>query len=194
MPEEQWELVQNLDLSMFYDDGSGYVELGYDNVFEFDQDGDLVLPTDQTWLAINGQTVAYYRISMTGTDEDYTIMGRVPAELNGTRVNLILIFDSANPEGYVAGAVYDYVDGETETVAKNLTELSAGDELAFLCDVYDYDGNYVGPDHLGNTMTVSSMDDLAISNTSVGAGSTIVSYRFQDIYGQEYWTPAVTIE
>ncbi len=194
LPEEQWELVQNLDLSMFYDDGSGYVELGYDNVFEFDQEGDLMLPTDQTWLAINGQSVAYYRISMTGTDEDYTIMGRVPAELNGTRVNLILIFDSANPEGYVAGAVYDYVDGETETVAKNLTELSAGDELAFLCDVYDYDGNYVGPDYLGNTMTVSSMDDLAISNTSVGTGSTIVSYRFQDIYGQEYWTPAVTIE
>ena len=121
-------------------------------------------------------------------------MGRVPAELNGTRVNLILIFDSANPKGYIAGAAYDYVDGETETVAKNLTELSAGDEIAFLCDVYDYDGNYVGPDYLGDTMTVSSMDAFEITNTSVGEGSTIVSYRFQDIYGQDYWTPAVTIE
>ena len=195
LPEEQWELVQNLDLNMFYDDGSGYVELGLDNVFDFDSDGDLLMPDDRTWLAIDGQSVAYYRIGMTGTDEDYTITGRVPAELNGTRVNLILVFDSDNPKGYVAGAVYDYVEGETETVAKNLTEIQAGDQLDFLCDVYTYDGEYAGSDYLGGTMTVEgSMDELEITNTSVGEGSVIVSYRFQDLYGQEYWTPSLTID
>lgn len=195
LPEEQWELVQNLDLNMFYDDGSAYVDLGLDNVFSFDSDGDLVLPDDRTWVAINGQTVAYYRIGMTGSDDDYTITGRVPAELNGVRVNLILVFDSANPKGYVAGAAYDYVDGETETVAKNLTEISAGDKLDFVCDLYDYNGNYAGTDYLGETMTVSgSMDDFVISNTSVGDGGVIISYRFQDIYGQEYWTPAVALQ
>lgn len=194
LPEDQWSLVQDLDVNMFYDDGEGYVELGLDNVFDFDDDGNLLAPTDRTWLSIDGQIVSYYRVSMTGNSDDYTIVGRVPAELNGTPVNLILIFDTEHPEGYVAGANFDYVEGETETVAKNLTELQVGDQIDFLCDFYDYDGTYNARYNLGETMTVeSNMADMAIENLPVGDGDVLASYKFTDIYGQEYWTPVLTV-
>ncbi len=195
LPEEQWSLVQNLDLNMFYDDGEGYVELGMDNVFDFDDDGNLLEPSDRTWLSIDGQIVAYYRVSMTGDSDQYTITGRVPAQLNGTAVNLILVFDTEHPDGYVAGAAYDYVDGETDTVAKNLTELQEGDQIDFLCDFYDYDGNYSARYNLGETMTVSGpMEDMVIENLPVGSGDVLASYLFTDLYGESYWTPMRIIE
>lgn len=33
LPEEQWDLIQQLELNVFYDDGEGYIDLGLDNVY-----------------------------------------------------------------------------------------------------------------------------------------------------------------
>ena len=46
LPESQWELVHKLDLNMFYDDGSGYIDLGLDNIYSFDDDGKLIADTE----------------------------------------------------------------------------------------------------------------------------------------------------
>ena len=69
LEQDQWDLVQDLDLNMFYDDGEGYVDLGLDNTFEWDESGQLIGDTDGSWLSINGQPVAYYRMS---TSEEAT--------------------------------------------------------------------------------------------------------------------------
>ena len=189
LDEDQMGLIQNLDLSLFYDDGEGYVDLGMDNVFEFDEAGNLLAPSDRTWLAIDGQIVAYYRIESSGDEDDYTIMGRVPAKLNGDDVNLIVVFDTEHPDGYVTGAVYNYVDGQTDTIAKNLTELTVGDEIDFVCDFYDYDSNFQDRYYLGETMTVEhDMDEMKVENLNVGDGEIHAAYCFTDIYGQSYWT------
>jgi hypothetical protein len=193
MSESQWALVHDLDKNMFYDDGSGYIDLGTDNVFTFEDNGDLVADTDKTWISINGQPVAYYHTDTTEQGSDkYTITGYVPAFLNGERVKLILIFDDENPKGYIAGASYDYREGQTDTVAKSLTELNAGDELDFVCDYYTYDGEYVDSYYFGEKMTVTS--DMKISDTVVGNGAVKVLYRFTDIYNQEYWTEAINVK
>ena len=139
LSEDQWKMVHELDLNMFYDDGEGYIDLGMDNVFDFDESGNLRSQNDKTWLAIDGNVVAYYVVDVQATEESYAITGRVPCLLNGQKANLILVFDSDNEDGYVAGVCYDYVEGETETIAKNLTELQAGDEIDFTCDFYGYD-------------------------------------------------------
>ncbi|MBR0397145.1 MAG: peptidase C11 [Eubacterium sp.] len=189
LTKEQTEMIQDLDLSVFYDDGSGYVDLGMDNVFSFDDNGNLLAPEDRTWLAIDGQIVSYYRILSSGDEDDYTIMGRVPAKLNGDDVNLIVVFDSEHENGYVSGAVYDYVDGETDTIAKNLTELQAGDEIDFVCDFYDYDGNFQDRYYLGDTLVLEhGMDEMEIQNLDVGSGDIHAAYCFTDIYGQSYWS------
>lgn len=190
LSEEQWSLVHSLELNMFYDDGQGFIDLGTDNLFEFDDNGDLIGDTDRTWLAINGQPVAYYYLDTVDDGENYTITGRVPALLNGERVNLILVFDNENPYGTIAGARTDYVKGETETIAKGMTQINVGDTLDFLCDYYSYDGEYLDSYYLGEQMTVT--ERMEISNVDVGEGRVQVTYRFTDIYNQAYWTPAFT--
>ncbi len=190
LSEEQWGLVHSLEMNMFYDDGEGYVDLGFDNVFEFDTNGDLIGDTDRTWLAINGQPVVYYYLDTMDDGVNYSITGRVPALLNGESVDLILVFDNANPQGYIAGARTVYTEGETETVAKAMGELQVGDTLDFLCDYYSYDGEYMDSYYLGEQMTVT--DNMLISNVDVGEGNVKVTFRFTDIYNQQYWTEAFT--
>lgn len=42
LTEEQWGLVNRLDLNLFYDDGTGYVDMGLDNLYEFSGEGELI--------------------------------------------------------------------------------------------------------------------------------------------------------
>ncbi len=190
LSEEQWSLVHTLELNMFYDDGEGFIDLGLDNVFDFDETGALIGDTDRTWLAINGQPVAYYYMDTVDDGTNYTITGYVPALLNGERVELMLVFDNANPYGYIAGARPVYTEGETETVAKGMTEINVGDTLDFICDYYSYEGEYQDSYFLGEQMVVT--EHMEISNVDVGEGKVRVTYRFTDIYNQQYWTPAFT--
>jgi hypothetical protein len=192
LSEDQWSQVKDLSLNMFYDDGEGYIDLGLDNTLEFDSDGNLIAPSDKTWLAIDGHFVAFYVIDVQGDENSYAITGRVPCLLNGERTNLILVFDSENEDGYVAGAYYDYVEGETDTVAKNLTEINEGDTIDFLCDYYSYDKTYEDSYYLGEQMTVDHpMSEMVINNLPVGDGDVLVTYRFTDQFAQNYWTPTI---
>lgn len=188
LEDNKWDLIQSLQVNMFYDDGAGYIDLGLDNTYEFTDDGRLIGDTDNTWLSIDGQPVAYYYETTIKDGDNYSIMGRVPALLNGDRVNLIIVFDNEHPYGYIAGARYDYVEGETETVAKSMTELTEGDKIDFVCDYYTYDGAYEDSYMLGEQLTYR--EGLEISNTDVG-GDTRITYLLTDIYNQEYWTPVV---
>ena len=186
--DDKWALIQSLQVNMFYDDGAGYIDLGLDNTYEFTDDGRLIGDTDNTWLSIDGQPVAYYYETTIMDGDDYTITGRVPVLLNGNRANLIIVFDNAHPYGYIAGARYDYMDGETDTVAKSVTELEEGDTIDFVCDYYTYDGEYQDSYFLGDQMNYK--EGLEVSNTEVD-GDTKITYLLTDIYNQEYWTPVV---
>ena len=189
LPEEQWKLVENVDKNMFYDDGTGYVDLGLDNVYDFDDDKNLVADTDRDWIAINKQVVAYYHTGTTVNGDNYRIDGYVPCLLNGERANLLLVFDQDHPKGFIAGAETDYRNNETETVAKSMTELNVGDTLDFVCDYYSYDGEYLDSYMLGDTMTVSN--DMQISNVSVGDGQVKIMYKFTDLYCHEAWSDPI---
>ncbi len=191
LPEEQWALVNTIDLNLFYDDGSGYIDLGLDNMYSF-EDGKLLADTDKTWVSINGQPVAYYHTDTVEDGDDYVISGYVPALLNGSRVSLILNFTDEHPEGQVIGATEAYVNGETDTVAKGEIEINDGDTLDFICDYYDYDGNYQESYMMGEQVKVKG--DLTISDTDIGDGDVRLMYRFTDIYNEAYWTPFITLK
>ncbi|MBO4809887.1 MAG: peptidase C11 [Lachnospiraceae bacterium] len=193
LSEDQWSYIKDLELNAFYDDGAGYIDLGMDNVFEYDDNGNLLAPTDKTWLSIESQPVAYYHLDTQWDDDSYIITGRVPCFLNDVRCDLIIAFTSENEDGFIAGARFDYVDGETDTIAKNLTELEVGDRIDFICDYYTYNKEYKDSYLLGNTLVVDKdMKDMLISNTFMGDGDALMSYCFTDIYGQKYWTPMLT--
>ena len=186
---DQWKMVHTLDKNVFYDDGEGYVDLGLDNVYSFDGN-DLIADTDRTWLAVNGQVVAYYHTdTIDNGDDDYVISGYIPAMLNGDRVKILVNFDQDHKDGYIVGAESDYHNNETDTVAKSMTELKDGDKIDFICDFYSYDGDYQDSYYLGNQFTVSG--ELKLSNVDVGEGKIKITYCFTDIYNQEYWTEAI---
>ena len=191
LSEEQWGLMHSLDLNLFYDDGEGYIDLGLDNVFEFDEQGGLLGKAElaQSWLAIEGQPVAYYHTATVDDGTSYTITGRVPVLHNGVRSELILAFDNDQPHGYVAGVRTVYHDGRTDTVAKSQSQLQPGDTLEFLCDYYSYDGDYQDSYLLGEPLTVSEQG-ITISNVPL-EGSTRATYRFTDLYGRIHWTPVI---
>ena len=189
LEESQWELVQELELNVFYDDGEGFIDLGMDNVFEFNSNGELLGTYDGTWLAIDGQPVAYYHTSTMEDGDHYTITGRVPVLYNGQKSELLLTFDDENPYGYIAGVRGIYSEDETETIAKSESSLKAGDTLEFLCDYYSYDGSFQDSYPIGEPLTLTDVQP-AITNVPL-EGNTQATYCFTDIYHQQYWTPAM---
>ena len=64
-----------MEQNVFIDDGKGFIDLGLDNVYEYNSDGDLIMEYDGTWLALNGQIVSYYLISDDRTGDRYSIKG-----------------------------------------------------------------------------------------------------------------------
>ncbi len=191
LSEEQWSLVHSLAMNVFLDDGDGYIDLGIDNVYELSDDGALCGIYDGTWLTIDGQVIAYYYTDTVENGDDYTISGYVPVLLNDQRAELILVFDSANPYGYVAGARFVYLDGSTETVAKGITELQDGDTIDFLCDYYTYDGEFTDSYKLGEQYIWHGQPE--ISNGTLDAPVQL-TFVFTDIYNNEFWTPALRAE
>ena len=121
--------------------------------------------------------------------EDYVISGYTPAILNGERVNLILNFDSERPDGYIAGAQKVYTDGESDTQAKMLIAIGKGDRVQFLCDYYDYDGNFRDNYRLGEEITLGDTVEIGNAYITNDMSKCKVTYRFTDLYQKEYWTP-----
>ncbi len=189
LTDEQWDLIQKVELNVFYDDGEGYIDLGLDNIYEFDQDGDLIIDYDGTWLALDNHVVAYYVDTIEDDGTAWSITGRIPAMLNGQLVDIIVQFNEDVPYGAVAGARINYA-GLTPTIAKGLIDIKEGDVIDFLCDYYSYDEEYEKSYELGEQMIVSG--NLSVSNVRIGQGPMKVTYRLTDIYNNTYWTPAVT--
>ena len=189
LDQDQWKLVHSLALNLFYDDGEGFIDLGLDNVFGFDGEGNLLGNVEKTWLAVNGQPVAYYHESTVDDGEHYTITGYVPVLHNGRRAELLLAFDDGNPYGAVTGVRAVYSEGETETIAKSDSALQEGDTLEFLCDYYGYDGTYQDSFLLGDPLTVPA-EGLTVSDVPL-EGDVRATYRFTDLYQQSWWTPSI---
>ena len=179
LSDEQWSMVEGLALNVFLDDGQGFLDLGLDAVFEFDDNGDLLAPAEPNWVAINNHPVAYYHeYAVDGYYYGYT-----PALLNGERVELQICFDP-DGNGTVTGIRTVYEDDELLELPKTQTELGEaadlenpsdadaettirllqpGDVLDFLCDCYHYDGTYENTYKLGAQLVIGS-DGVRVAN------------------------------
>ena len=191
LPAAQWSQVHDLLLNVFYDDGEGYIDLGLDTMYSFTQQGELVGEYDCTWVAINNQPVPFYCEEVTIDGNTMVTTGRVPCLLNGERANLLLVFENNASTGdsirdYVAGVRYDYVNGETDALAKN-AELTVGDTIDFVCDYYTYNGSYQNSYLYGEQMTYR--EDMQVSYVVLPETNRAkATYLFRDIYNEEYWT------
>ena len=189
LPESQWAMVQSLHANLFYDDGTGYIDMGMDNVFEFDDYGNLLAPGELTWIAVNDQPVAYYHESTFDDGTSYSILGRIPVLYNGDRAELVVEFTDADPYGSIIGVRRVYKNGETETVAKTMETVVDGDVIDFVCDYYSYEGEYLDSYMLGEQLIVDG--ELIISDVYVDEEYSRMTYLFTDIYNQQYWSEPV---
>ncbi|MBO4896757.1 MAG: peptidase C11 [Clostridia bacterium] len=192
LSEDQWKLVHELVLNVWYDNGEGYIDLGTDNVFDFTADGALIGEYDGTWLAIDGITIPYYYVDSVEENGNSIITGRVPVLLNGTRANLLIVFDDSHPEGYIAGATIDYINGETETVAKSMVTLENGDVIEFMYDFYGYDGTFRNNYTFGEKGKITYNGNHKISNAELyDTTKAKPMYIFTDLYNNEKYTEVI---
>ncbi len=191
LTEEEWDLVQTIELNVFYDDGSGYIDLGMDSIFERDEvTGDLFIDYDGQWVAINGQIVSYYMISEQWDEagEEYFITGYVPALLNGEQVEILVTFDSQLEGGKVAGYRPVY-DDPSAPQAKTVTSFADGDRIELICDYYTYDQTFDDSYTFGRPIIVDGSLEVEDVEIILAGGRVLYSYCLTDIYGNQMWTP-----
>lgn len=187
LSEEDWSRIHSIALNVWVDDGGGYIDLGYDNIFEFDEEGNLLIDYDGKWLTINDHVVSYTVYEDEYTDDDnWHTYGYIPAYLNQEEVKIMICFDQDHPDGVILGAqkVYD-IDVE----GKGLIEIQSGDQIDFTCSYYDYDGNYQDTYYLGDTLYVE--DELVLQDASLTNEKMLYAYQLTDIYNAKRMTPVV---
>lgn len=193
LTDEEWETINNAAMQVYLDDGEGYIDVGLDNVYEFDDDGDLMVDFDYYWMALDGQNVPYYFEYETPQDADewYTY-GYVPALLNGSeQIEIMLYWDDKHEDGYVAGYRPYTEESEISVPQKGLKQLKSGDVLEFLCDYYTYDGEYDGVYSLGDKLTVNG--NIEVSYEHIGDFTTNIFYELTDIYNNVFTTEIVEL-
>ena len=188
LSDEQWDSIIDIGSSVWYDDGEGYIDLGIDSYYEFDDSGDLKVEFDGTWIAINGNIVRYEVVEKTEKYEK----GTVHALLNDEEVNLIIYYDSKNPDGKVLGAEPIDAYGNTTLFGKGYIEIKEGDKIDFIVDYYDYDGNFDDEYLYGDTLTVGD-DELTVSYEWIGDGECTIYYVLTDMYNNVYYTEPVVV-
>ncbi len=142
--EDQWKLVHGLDLNLFYDTGKGYADLGLDNVYDFDENGNLLPDSGEAWLHMNNQPIAYYHMDTLDDGTNYIVTGYTPVLLNGELARLILVSENDGPFAIV-GAAYVYPETEDEeeqvlTIPKNVSGVSSEAEELFTLTMEDENG------------------------------------------------------
>ena len=223
LTEEQWAQIKTLEMNVFYDDGEGYVDLGLDTVMNYNDDGDLVMDYDGSWLSINGQICSYYFVSEDRLDDGaYTIVGRVPALLThhqrSTTENALLDVDG-RPQDYMQAnrdvsnkVVTEYVnlivvfssDNENGTVVGALKDYREGSASVMkgLIPIQAGDAIQFLCDRYTYDGTYTDSYELNDPITYAGewtvtnlpvGGRAVMMYRITDCYGAKYWTPSVTV-
>ncbi|MDO5702843.1 MAG: peptidase C11, partial [Lachnospiraceae bacterium] len=189
LDEEKWEQITDAEIEVFMDDGEGYLDLGLDNVLEYNDDGDLIDEWDGTWLTLNGHAVCVYPIS--DEDEDgnglYITTKFIPALLNGERINLIVEFNEETGEDTVLGAETVLPTG---AVGKGYAPVNEGDVIQPVCDYFTYEGTFEGCYKLGDPILVPEDGSLTVANMKLtGEGRMLYTVRLTDIYQAHYWVP-----
>ncbi len=203
LSKEKWALVKSVQINVFAKEGDHYVDLGMDNADIHDAvgdgmrnaDGDLRIKFDNTWMTLNGQPVAYYFMQAVEDSKNWAEIGYVPILLNGERYYLFIVFDNeikAHEDGYVAGVQPVYDESEVPTLAKGFIQLKQGDKIDILFDCYDEDGSYQASYKYGKQITVGTK--LTVGYMELGDLECDVTYCLTDIYGNEFWTEAITFE
>ena len=182
LSEEDWEIVNRIEMQLFYDDGGGYIDLGTDNYFDIDDDGSLMVDYDGLWFTLGGEAVPLYV-----SEKEDIVEGYIPCELNGEYVNLVVWWND-DGIGVIEGAKRFYDNGMS---MKGLIPVEDGDVIQLLCDYYTYDGEYEDEYYLGDPFAYDSA--MGIEYAPSGDGEYLLYYCLTDIYNNIYYVEPVAL-
>ena len=190
LSDEQWDNITDIEICVLLDDGEGYMDLGQDNVFEWDEEGNLLIEFDYTWVALDGHIVPFYAEDYIEYDDgSYCTYGIVYAVLNGCdTVEVLVYWDSENPNGYVSG--YRKICESNMPMGKGCFSFEEGDTLEWVFDYYDYDLNFEDSYIIGEPYTITDYD-IEVSYEDVGDGDTMVYFELTDIYQNVFISEAI---
>ena len=196
LTQADWDLLTYIEQWVYMDDGEGYVDLGADNYYQTDEDNALIVDYDYMWVALNDQIVPFYtQVENYDDPDDWYTYGYTTAELNGRDlIEIVIQWDSAEPDGYVCG--WRYADkGLGQQAAKGLFDFKKNDQIEFVCNYYNYDGSFEGQYYWSEPVVIGNggVNDLSVSYKDIGKVNTLISYLLVDIYQNSYQTPEVAL-
>ena len=193
LTDESWDIVTDIHEQLYIDDGEGYLALGDDDAVSFDDDGDLIVECDNMWLYMNGCLIAYMPVDTSeGVNGETYYRGATIALLNDTDIISVVIRWDENGEATVLG----YVPmNDDDTASKGYSTFTNGDEINFLFDYYDYDGNLVDSYTLtNNSIIFDKSEGLDVYYDDIGDVTVECCFYLTDIYQNEYWTQTIRYE
>ena len=190
LTDSDWDNISSITLNCLavYDDC--YVDFGKDDYYELDSDNNLIVGYDCKWVALNGNIVPFYFEERYENGDDFLTYGYVPCKYNDKDAQLLIAWDSENPDGYVSGVRLVY---ENDRIgSRGSTQLKDGDIIEPYFDVYNEDLEYV------DKMTVDEWKitvkgDLTVSYEDVydQLGDTYIYYEINDLFNNSYVTESV---
>ena len=128
IPADELNNIQSIYFTAWVkEDDDYYTQIYQDSNVEIDDSGKILTEFDGIIYTINGEWACLYEVD---SGEDY-IRYAVPALLNEQEVNLIVLYDNANPDGKVVGAMPIY-DSNTGMAPKQLLQINDGDVVQLL--------------------------------------------------------------
>lgn len=191
LSDEDWEVITDIELQVYVDDGEGYLALGANDSYEVDEDGDLVVEFDYNWFNINDSLVAYYPV-LSGEYADGTMYwyGSIPAQLNESDDIDIWVYWEGDNQPVIMG--YTLYSEGIGTASRGYNKFKNGDRIEFLFDYYDYDGEYQDSYVLeDNTLIFDKSEGIKLYYGELADCNTEILFRLKDIYQNEYYTEPI---
>ncbi len=193
MTEPLWDAFSSFRVSLMLEDEDGWTLLGSDNVFDYDDNENIVMYFDGEWVAIDGVTVPYEcNEPVEGDDGEYTFSGTVAARLNGTD-DIVISIHWEDRDGEQVGVIDGYrlqSEIDNHLSGQGFWQLSEGDEIVPLFEHYDEEGNLTGTVE-GEKIVVGSGELLA-EDQELASGDVRMWGTLTTVYGDEISTNIVS--
>lgn len=179
------EQLNYMTCSLFWEYEGASLYLGEDddvNVEDIDS-GIIHDNFEGQWVSLDGYPIMIELVSKTDNVSVYTS----PINLNGKRTNLRLLYDWATYSWAVMG-VWGGIDGQTGAAGRETVKIKDGDVITPLyLAVTEEANNYIE----GVNYTVNG--DIPVDYSPLGDGFFSFSMVLYDVYGNYYYTPAISV-
>ena len=198
LPDTVWDIVADSSLVMYQKTDKGWRYLGQDVPGALDEKDHPMASTDGTWIHINNELVSYEKQAPVETEEGIIHKGTVKARLNDKDDILLQIEwepiteDTPNDiKGSVKG--YTFLDNSEPFREKGTLELSPGDKLRFLFDVYDESGKLIETQVSDKSIRVRRMNALTVSDKPLGECDIRYGIKLTDVFQRDFVTEMLEV-